>query len=142
MPAALLVNDTVVALLCAALMVTLRVPVPPCVMVSDVGWRLAIVGGTVLTSTVAVAEPPLRVAVIWALPVETAVTGIAMLVCCAVNGMLLGTVATPVLLLLTVRLPAKRGFGERVAVTVPDEPTVKLKGFGVSAVGVGRILTP
>lgn len=80
MPLALLVTDTVVVVACAALIVTVSVPVPPWVMVADAGWRLAIVGGAALTSTVALTEPSFSVAVIWALPTATAVTGIVMLV--------------------------------------------------------------
>ena len=74
MPVVLLVSATVVFVLRAALMVTVRVPVAPWVMVSVLGWRLAIVGGAALTS------PPLRETVIEALPVEMAVTGITRLV--------------------------------------------------------------
>ena len=80
MPGVLLVSATVVFALRAALMVTVRVPVAPWVMVSVLGWRLAMVGGAALTSIVALTSPPLREAVIWALPTATAVTGITRLV--------------------------------------------------------------
>ena len=55
---------------------------------------------------------------------------------------MLGTVATPVLLLVRVRVPAVVGAGEMVAVKVPDDPTVRFNGLGVRAVGVGTILVP
>ena len=80
MPEALLVRVMTVFVLWAALIVTVRVPVAPWVMVWVAGWRLAIVGGAALTSTVALTEPSFRVAVIWALPTAMAVTGMAMLV--------------------------------------------------------------
>jgi len=123
-------------------MVTVRVPVPPCVTVALGGCRLAIVGGAALTATVALTDPSFNVAVIWALPMVTAVTGMATLVWLMANGTELGTVATPVSLLETVSVPATVGAGARVAVTVPEEPTVRFKGLGVSAVGVGRIFVP
>ena len=61
-------------------MVTVRVPLPPCVIVVVAGCRLAMVGGAVLTSTVALTEPSFNVAVIWTFPTATAVTGMVMLV--------------------------------------------------------------
>ena len=80
MPAALLVSVMVVGLDCAALIVTVRAPVPPWVMVSEAGWRLAIVGGAALTSTMAPTEPSFRVTVICAWSTATVVTGMAILV--------------------------------------------------------------
>ena len=61
---ALVVSETVVALLCAALMVTVRFPVPPCVIVAVAGCRLAMVGGAALTATVALTEPSFNVTMI------------------------------------------------------------------------------
>src|SRR5579871_4509610 len=58
------------------------------------------------------------------------------------NATLLGTVATLVLLLASASVPAVVGAGARVAVKVPDEPAVRVSGFGMSCVGVGRIGVP
>ncbi len=123
-------------------MVTVRFPVPPCVTVALCGCRLAIVGGAALTATVALTDPSFTLAVIWALPMASAVTGIATVVWLMATGTLLGTVATPVSLLVTVSVPATVGAGESVAVKVPEEPTVRFKGLGIRAVGVGRIFVP
>ena len=55
---------------------------------------------------------------------------------------LLGTVATPGVLLVTVRLPAVVGAGAIVAVSVPEDPPVRFRGLGVRVVGVGRVFVP
>ena len=141
-PATLLERVTVVALAWTALMVTVREPVPPCVTVSVGGCKLATVGGTALTSTTALADPPLSETVTCELPTLNALTGIGMLVWPIAKLTLPGTVAIEVLLLATASEPAVVGLGEIVAVNVPDEPTVRLNGFGDNVVGVGRIFVP
>jgi hypothetical protein len=137
-----LLKATTALVLCAALIATVNVPVPPCVIVSVLGSRLVMVGGAGVTCTVALALPPLRDTVMTALPDPTAVTGTGTLLCPLVKEIDDGTVATPALTLLTVSTPEEVGVGESVAVKVPVAPAVMVKGFGVKAVGVGRILVP
>jgi hypothetical protein len=60
-----LVSVTLVSLSCAELIVTVNVPVAPCVIDSLLGSRLVIVGGCGVTCTVLLAVPPLRETVIW-----------------------------------------------------------------------------
>ncbi len=80
MPEALLSIDTVVALLCAALMVTVRAPLAPWVRVSWAGNRLLMVGVGAVTCTMPVACPAAVLTVICALPTATPCTGMATLV--------------------------------------------------------------
>src|SRR6266571_2230542 len=136
-PGSVLVKATTVFVGCAALMVTVKVPEPPCVIVSVPGVRLVTVGGWGLTWTVLVAVPPFKDTVIMALPTLTAVTGTGTLLCPLAKDTAAGTVATPGLELLAASVPAAVGVGERVAVKVPVAPTVMVRGFGVSVVGTG-----
>jgi len=142
MPDAVLFSDTVVVVSCAALIVTVKTPEPPCVIVSVPGVRLVTVGGWGLTCTVLVAVPPFADTVIMAFPALTALTGTGTLLCPLAKETEAGTVATPVFELVTLSVPAAVGVGDNVAVRVPVAPTVMVKGLGVSVVGVGRILVP
>jgi len=141
-PGAVLLSDTTVFVVWAALIVTVSVPDPPWVIVKVPGDRLVTVGGCGVTWTVLVALPPFSDTVMRALPTLAAVTGTGTLVCPAAKATDAGTVATPVLALLAVSVPAVVGVGDRVAVSVPVAPTVMVSGLGVSVVGVGRILVP
>ena len=136
-PGAVLLSATVVSVCCAALIVTVSVPDPPCVIVRVPGDRLVTVGGAGVTWTVLVALPPFSDTVMRALPTLTAVTGTGTLVCPAAKATDAGTVATPVLELLALSVPAVVGVGDRVAVSVPVAPTVMVSGLGVRAVGTG-----
>ncbi len=75
-----LASRTCVSADCAAEIVTVRLPLAPCVTVSDCGARFVTVGGTGVTFTVALACPPFAEAVTIALPTAWVVTGIATLV--------------------------------------------------------------
>src|SRR5437879_5896898 len=78
--ALLLTSKTCVFAICAAEIVTVRLPLAPCVTASDGGARLVTVGGAGVTLTVALACPPFAEAVTMALPTPTAATGIGTLV--------------------------------------------------------------
>jgi hypothetical protein len=142
MPDAVLLRETSVLVVWAALIVTVSLPDPPCVMVRVAGKRLVTVGGGGVTWTVLLALPLFSDTVMRVLPALTAVTGTGTLVCPLAKDTDDGTVATLVLALLTLSVPAAVGVGESVAVRVPVAPNAMVNGFGVSAVGVGRILVP
>jgi len=78
--ALLLASKTWVSAVCAAEIVTVRLPLAPCVTARDCGVRLVTVGGAGVTLTVALACPPFAEAVTMALPTACVVTGIATLV--------------------------------------------------------------
>ncbi len=124
--------------LCADEIVTVRLPLAPCVTVSDCGARLVTVGGAGVTFTVALALPPFADALMTALPTACVATGIATLVWPEAKLMLAGTVATAAFALDTFKVPAAVGVGDSVAVSVPLAPRVTESGLGVSDVGLGR----
>ncbi len=123
-------------------MVTVRVPEPPCVILKVPGNKLVTVGGWGVAITVLVAVPPFNETAIDVDPSPTAVTGTGTDDCPAANAMDAGTVATPVFVLLAVRVPATVGVGARVAVRFPADPTVMVNGSGERSVGVGRMAVP
>src|SRR6266571_6460497 len=104
--ALLLASKTCVSAVCAAEIVTVRLPLAPCVTASDCGARLVTVGGAGVTFTVALAEPLFAEAVMMVLPTASAVTGIGTLVWPAAKPTLAGAVATAVFALVTLRVPA------------------------------------
>jgi len=102
--ALLLASKTCVSAVCAAEIVTVRLPLAPCVTASDGGRRFVTVGGAGVTFTVALALPPFADAVMMALPTTCVVTGIATLVWPEAKLTLAGTVATAVFALDTFRV--------------------------------------
>ena len=100
-----------------------------------VGVKLVMVGGGGVTVTWLAALLPLSVTVTVVEPDATAVTVMGTLVCPAVKGIDVGTVATAAFALLTASVPAAVGAGASVAVRVPVAPALRLSGFGVRAVG-------
>jgi hypothetical protein len=136
--ALLLASRTCVSADCAAEIVTVRLPVAPCVTVSDWGARFVTVGGTGVTFTVELACPPFADAVMTVLPTACAVTGIVTLVWPEAKLTLAGIVATAVFALDAFKVPVAVGVGESVAVRVPLAPTVTESGLGVSEVGLGK----
>ena len=104
--ALLLTSKTCVFAVCAAEIVTVRLPLAPCVTASDGGARLVTVGGAGVTLTVALPCPPFAEAVMIALPTAFVVTGIATLVWPEAKLTLAGTVATAVFELVTLKVPA------------------------------------
>ena len=141
-PESVLLSDTVAFVVWAALIVTVNVPEPLFVMVRVAGERLVMVGEAGVTWTVLVAAPPFKDTVIMAMPALTDVTGTCTLLCPLAKDTDDGTVATLVLSLLTLSVPAAVGMGNSVVVRVPVAPVVMVSGFDVSVVGVGRILVP
>ena len=139
-PDAVLLSETTVSVDWAALIVTVRMPEPPCVIDREEGTRLVTVGGCGLTCTVLVAVPPFRDTVIWAWPTPTAVTGTGTVLAPLEKAMDEGTVATPIVSLLAVSVPAAVGVGESVAVNVPVAPAVMVSGLGVRVVGPGSVV--
>jgi hypothetical protein len=137
-PELVLASVTSVPAVCAEEIVTVRLPLAPCVTAIVGGRRLVTVGGAGVTFTVALALPPLADAVITALPVPTAVTGIGTEVWPEEKETLAGTLAAPVFVLVTLNVPEAVGVGESAAVNVPLAPTVTESGFGVSETGLGR----
>jgi hypothetical protein len=93
--------------------------------------------GGVSTATVALACPPLAEAVTAVLPPESALTGIATLVCPGPNPTLAGTLATAGSAFATLRVPEAVGAGARVAVSVPLEPMLSASGSGARDTGLG-----
>src|SRR2546425_1129231 len=138
MLALLVASKTCVFAPCADEIVTVRLPLAPCVTVSDCGARLVTVGGAGVTFTVALALPPFADAVMTALPTACVATGIATLVWPEAKLMLAGTVATAAFALDMFKVPAAVGVGDSVAVSVPLAPRVTESGLGVSDVGLGR----
>jgi hypothetical protein len=138
----LLDSVTCVSLVCAALIVTVRLPLAPCTTVSEAGAKLVTVGGAGVTFTVALALPPFRLALTVVLPGPTPVTGIVTWVWPAANATLAGTVAILVFALDTASVPAAVGAGESVAVRFPEAPAVTESGSGASEVGLGKFGVP
>ncbi len=132
-----LASATWVGVACAAEIVTVSVPLAPCVRESAAEARLVTVGGAGVTFTVALAEPLFAEAVTMVLPTASAVTGIGTLVWPAAKPTLAGAVATAVFALVTLKVPAAGGAGDSVAVSVPLAPAVIASGSGASEVGLG-----
>ncbi len=142
MAEALLETATVVSPACAAEMVTVSVPLEPCVRETVAGASWVMLGGDGVTFTAALAEPPFALAETVVLPSAMPVTGISTVFWPATNATVAGTVATAVFALETDNVPAWVGDGESVAVSAPAAPAVMDRGFGASEVGTGRIRVP
>jgi hypothetical protein len=131
-----------VSVVCAAEILAMSEPLDPCVSARVLGARLVTVGGAGVTLTVALALPPFAEAVTIVLPTPWVVTGITTLVWPEAKPTLAGTVATLVLVLETLRVPAAVGAGDSAAVSVPVAPAVTERGLGASDTGFGRFGVP